>query len=289
MNKQQIVSVLAELHKISGFRVSLHDTDYSEIAAYPAGRCSLCSLIHTAEGEYDACVACDKAACKKALELSKTYIYECRHGLTEAVSPLYNFGTLTGFLMMGQIYDGAKPHPLPELKRGAVDPLALAAAAAEVPVVDSEMVESYARIMTICAEYLTLSGAIPSRKPTVGQMAKQFISDNFREKIGIKDVCAHIGCSKSTLITAFKKEFDNTVNSYLNEVRLTEAERMLRGGGKSVGEIAISVGYSDQSYFSKVFSAYFGVPPSEYDGITNLHKMMKKRREEAGKTDNFDI
>lgn len=289
MNKEQITSVLCELHRISGFRVSLHGTDYSEIAAYPSSRLALCSLIHTAEGEYDACLACDKAACKRALELRDTYIYKCRHGLTEAVSPLYNFGTLTGFLMMGQIYeseDGLRPLPMP---CEGVDTDELLAASAEVPMVSPDMVASYVKIMTICAEYLTLSNAISSPKPTVAQMAKQFISDSFREKIGIKEICNCIGCSKSTLITAFKREFGITVNSYLNEVRLSEAERMLRSGGKSIGEIAVAVGFSDQSYFSKVFSAHYGVPPSEYDGVTHLGRMMEGRRERNGAADNFDF
>ena len=118
--------------------------------------------------------------------------------------------------------------------------------------------------MTICAQYLTLSNAIPSSKQTVAEMAKKFIFDNYKSKITISDICAEIGCSKSTLITTFKKQFGTTVNSYITEVRLKEAATMLTMGDKNIGEIAIQTGFSDQSYFSKVFSAKFGVPPSEY-------------------------
>jgi AraC-like DNA-binding protein len=39
---------------------------------------------------------------------------------------------------------------------------------------------------------------------------------------------------------------------------------MLVGGERNIGEIAIATGFSDQSYFSKVFSAKYGMPPSEY-------------------------
>ena len=115
MTKEEIISVLAELYKITGFRVSLHGADYSEIAAYPSEKREFCRTVHQNPEEYEKCVACDKAACKKALSDRDTHIYTCRYGFTEAVSPLYNFGTLTGFLMMGQVYEtdsnGAPIHP----------------------------------------------------------------------------------------------------------------------------------------------------------------------------------
>ena len=266
MTREEIISVLAELYKITGFRVSLHGADYSEIAAYPKEKRKFCRMVHQNPEEYEKCIACDKAACKKALSDKATHIYTCRYGFTEAVSPLYNFGTLTGFLMMGQIYetdgDGKPIHR----EAGSIASLGeeMTALAAEIPLVNTDMVRSYVKIMTICAQYLTLSNAIPSAKPTVAEMAKKFIFDNYRSKITISDICDDIGCSKSTLITCFKKEYGTTVNNYITNVRLTEAVNMLKMGERNIGEVAAETGFSDQSYFSKVFSAKYGIPPSEY-------------------------
>ena len=44
---------------------------------------------------------------------------------------------------------------------------------------------------------------------------------------------------------------------------------MLKIGDRNIGEIAIETGFSDQSYFSKVFSAKYGIPPSEYTDNDN--------------------
>lgn len=266
MTKEEIISVLSELYKITGFRVSLHGADYSEIAAYPSEKRSFCRMVHKNPEEYEKCIACDKAACKRALNEKSTHIYTCRYGFTEAVSPLYNFGTLTGFLMMGQIIeadsDGKPLHPETEnIERLGNDAVSLVG---EAPLVDTDMVRSYVKIMTICAQYLTLSNAIPSTKQTVAEMAKKYIFDNFRSKITIADICDEIGCSKSTLITGFKREYGTTVNNYITEVRLNEAVNMLKSGERHIGEIASETGFSDQSYFSKVFSAKYGIPPSEY-------------------------
>ena len=266
MTKEEIISVLAELYKITGFRVSLHGADYSEIAAYPAEKRSFCRMIHKNAKEYEKCIACDKAACKRALNEKRTHIYTCRYGFTEAVSPLYNFGTLTGFLMMGQVFEtDAQGVPTSALIKN-IAPLGeeMAALAKDTPFVSSDMIHSYVKIMTICAQYLTLSNAIPSTRQTVAQMTKKYIFDNYRSKITIADICDEIGCSKSTLITGFKKEYGTTVNSYITEVRLAEAINMMKAGERHIGKIASETGFSDQSYFSKVFSAKYGVPPSEY-------------------------
>ena len=84
------------------------------------------------------------------------------------------------------------------------------------------------------------------------------------------DVCRALCCSKSTLLTAFRKAYGTTVNAYLCDLRLREAERQLYVKGKSLGEIAVAVGFNDQSYFTKVFTQKYGISPSEY----------RKRKEE---------
>lgn len=266
MTREEIISVLAELYKITGFRVSLHGADYSEIAAYPKEKRKFCRMVHKIPEEYEKCIACDKAACKKALADKDTHIYTCRYGFTEAVSPLYNFGTLTGFLMMGQVYEADNDGNPIHREAKSIESLGeeIAALTKEIPLVNTDMVHSYVKIMTICAQYLTLSNAIPSAKQTVAEMAKKFIFDNYRSKITISDICDDIGCSKSTLITCFKREYGTTVNNYITNVRLTEAVNMLKMGERNIGEIAAETGFSDQSYFSKVFSAKYGIPPSEY-------------------------
>ena len=50
----------------------------------------------------------------------------------------------------------------------------------------------------------------------------------------------------------------------MTEYRLGEAKRLLEADELSINEIAHRTGFYDQSYFSKVFSQKFGIPPSEY-------------------------
>ena len=46
--------------------------------------------------------------------------------------------------------------------------------------------------------------------------------------------------------------------------RINEACKLLRAGNLSIAEVAVSVGFFDQFYFSRVFKRAKGVPPSKY-------------------------
>jgi AraC-like DNA-binding protein len=51
---------------------------------------------------------------------------------------------------------------------------------------------------------------------------------------------------------------------YLTEYRINEACKLLRSGSLSIAEVAVSVGFFDQFYFSRVFKKSQGMPPSKY-------------------------
>jgi len=49
----------------------------------------------------------------------------------------------------------------------------------------------------------------------------------------------------------------------IRSMRLTRAKELLLAGGKNVSEVAYEVGFDDPKYFSRVFTAEFGLPPSK--------------------------
>jgi AraC-like DNA-binding protein len=128
----------------------------------------------------------------------------------------------------------------------------------------SSKLASFVRIMTICAEYMTLTNAIPSRSPRIPELAKIYMHEHFGEKITIKDICKVLGCSKSALLTSFKAEYGTTLNSYLCAIRIEEAKRLLKTTNMTISAVAEATGFYDQSYFSKVFSSKLDITPSDY-------------------------
>ena len=73
-----------------------------------------------------------------------------------------------------------------------------------------------------------------------------------------------MGVSRSHLYRVFMLNVGKSPIDYLTEYRINEACKLLRAGNLSIAEVAISVGFFDQFYFSRVFKRAKGMPPSKY-------------------------
>ena len=73
-----------------------------------------------------------------------------------------------------------------------------------------------------------------------------------------------VGVTRSHLYRVFMLNVGQSPIDYLTEYRINEACKLLRAGNLSIAEVAISVGFFDQFYFSRVFKRAKGVPPSKY-------------------------
>ncbi len=91
-----------------------------------------------------------------------------------------------------------------------------------------------------------------------------YVQNNFGRRI-YSGVVARL-CSMSTthFSRAFKQAFTITFQEFLLRYRIAEACRQLRVPGALISDVAYGVGFSDASYFTRVFRRYVGVSPSEY-------------------------
>ncbi|MBE6788045.1 MAG: AraC family transcriptional regulator [Ruminococcaceae bacterium] len=118
--------------------------------------------------------------------------------------------------------------------------------------------------------FSVLIKAAPSRSPETSsgriyvKNAVKFIQYNFANNIDVSDIADHVGLSRSHLYRIFVRHLSLSPNEYLTQYRINQACILLRTSGLSVGEIASSVGFDDQLYFSRVFKKLKGVPPSQY-------------------------
>jgi len=267
MNKEKLTEALRELNAVSGFRISVLDSEMNEIASYPEEKhlfCAYIGLHSRAEGEE--CRECRRKLAKEAKETGAITTVRCRHGLIESVCPLYSYGVQTGYLFMSGI--------LPESETSERMTMALAhlgqretdarAMARSMPTEPDLKIASLIRVIAMCSEHLEFSSAITVTGASTAELTRRYIGENYKRHIGIKDICEAVGYSKSTVLSAFKRECGETVGAYLCSVRLLSACDMLKNPHITVAEVAALSGFSDQSYFSKVFSAKFGKTPTDY-------------------------
>ena len=73
-----------------------------------------------------------------------------------------------------------------------------------------------------------------------------------------------VGMSRAQLHRKIKEQTGVSTAKFVRNIRMEQAERLLREGKVNVTQVAYSVGFSDQAYFSTVFKQYYGVKPSEY-------------------------
>ena len=97
------------------------------------------------------------------------------------------------------------------------------------------------------------------------EKAKEYIDEKyFDSEITIDHLCKMLHISPTYFSTIFKKETKLTFVSYLTQVRMDAAKKLLRTTGLKFFEIAEQVGYAEPNYFSYCFKKNFGISPSEY-------------------------
>lgn len=99
-----------------------------------------------------------------------------------------------------------------------------------------------------------------------------YLQAHYNNKITIEKLAEIFHTNRTTLINDFKKYTGQSVNQYLIELRLVMASTLLRDTELSADEISERTGFSDISYFSKVFKKKLIYTPSEYRKI-NKHQI----------------
>lgn len=94
--------------------------------------------------------------------------------------------------------------------------------------------------------------------------AIDFIHENFKMAMSVSDIAQTVLMSESNFYSRFKKQFGMSPIAYLNHYRLTLASDMLKQTDAPIKEIAESVGFFDQLYFSKLFKRTYRVSPRQY-------------------------
>ena len=95
-------------------------------------------------------------------------------------------------------------------------------------------------------------------------LVKSFLDEHYKEKLSLESVASHFFIDKHYLARLFKEQYGVTLVTYLQQVRITHAKRMLRFTDKSIEEIGLECGIGELNYFSRVFKKPEGVSPSEF-------------------------
>jgi AraC-like DNA-binding protein len=86
-----------------------------------------------------------------------------------------------------------------------------------------------------------------------------YIREHYREKIALSELAALMNISTMYFSNSFKAAFHISPKQYILNMRLTESQQLLLQTDLSIKEIAYSVGFENENYFSEFFAAKMGI------------------------------
>jgi len=97
----------------------------------------------------------------------------------------------------------------------------------------------------------------------IAKKAKGYLLKNFANPPTISTLSHLCATNESKLKIVFKKVYKTTIYSYIQKLRLEEANLLLKEQILTIGQIAKEVGYKHQGHFSKLFFKNYGVYPKD--------------------------
>ena len=134
----------------------------------------------------------------------------------------------------------------------------------------SEYEQTLKAISLICNIARTSPTSLIERKPHKSrssqriQQTKIYITCNSDKDITIESASRHVAMNKSAFCRMLTKECGKTFSQLLNEARIFSASQYLTQTDDHINHISLAVGYSNSSYFCRIFKKIKGCTPLEY-------------------------
>jgi len=94
--------------------------------------------------------------------------------------------------------------------------------------------------------------------------AKEILSANLEGEVSLMDLARECRLSISHFARAFRKSTGLSPHQWLLHRRVEAAKALLNDSKLSLGEIAISCGFADQSHFTRVYTRLYGISPGAW-------------------------
>ena len=132
----------------------------------------------------------------------------------------------------------------------------------------AETLEQQTLAAQILADFTQIYGAPgvpePARpEPQLVACVKEFLHAQFERNVSIEELAQLTQRNQSYLIRAFQREVGLPPHVYLVQLRIEQAKKLL-AQGRQAAQVALEVGFADQSHFTRHFKRVVGLTPSQY-------------------------
>ncbi|MGE3226736.1 MAG: helix-turn-helix domain-containing protein [Parvibaculaceae bacterium] len=109
-------------------------------------------------------------------------------------------------------------------------------------------------------EHPYLGGLTPGQE----RRAKELLRENLAGDVPLAVVAGECGLSLSQFSRAFRKSVGGPPHRWVMRQRIALAKTLLREGSMPLSQVALECGFSDQSHFTRHFSASVGISPGAW-------------------------
>jgi AraC family transcriptional regulator len=102
------------------------------------------------------------------------------------------------------------------------------------------------------------------RAPAWLRRIRELLHDRFAENVSLDQIAAAAGVHPGHAARMFRRFYRTTPGEYVRRLRVERACRELRANDRPIADIAMELGFFDQSHFSGVFRRHTGLTPREY-------------------------
>lgn len=135
----------------------------------------------------------------------------------------------------------------------------------------SSALERDSRFLWVLAQLiLRHADAHPSLRPIrIGgeqawvRQVRAYLEDHYAENVSLEQLASSVNLSPFHLLRVFRDVVGLPPHNYLTQVRVTRARQLLQASLRPV-EVALAVGFTDQSHLTRHFKALVGVTPAQY-------------------------
>lgn len=108
-------------------------------------------------------------------------------------------------------------------------------------------------------KYFRLDHQLP-----IAERCMRYIRNNITEMVTVNEICNHFHCSKTILCRTFKEKYHKSINIAMREIKISAAKDLLVKTRYSIKEIYTQLGFTNASYFYRVFKPLVGMTPKQY-------------------------
>jgi AraC family transcriptional regulator len=141
--------------------------------------------------------------------------------------------------------------------------------------IDNLVIEMIEKVLGNISDYFPdvgINARLKRNHLTTIECAKDYIVNNYTKDISLRELSDYCCVSPFHFSRIFKTFTSYAPHQFLLNIRLKNAEVLLRNTNKEVSEVAFASGFNSIEYFTSAFKERFKLPPSKFKAASQRER-----------------